>query len=200
MVAVECTAVHGAPDDGERLLPRLSLISGPAGGGKSRWAEHLACRSGRPVVYLATGPLLPEDESWQRRLERHRRRRPADWDCREVQGDLARELRLLRAEQIALVDSLGTWVAAWLETSPLHWEQACSELLVALAATPAPLLLVCEEISWGVVPPTAVGGRFRERLAGLQQLIGRRCDRSWLVLQGRALDLHALGVPVPGES
>jgi adenosylcobinamide kinase / adenosylcobinamide-phosphate guanylyltransferase len=200
MVAVEPLPVHEDPGQGAALQPRLTLVSGPAGGGKSRWAEHLACCSGRPVVYLATGPLLPEDESWQRRLERHRRRRPAEWDCREVQGDLARELRLLRAEQIALVDSLGTWVAAWLESSPQQWEQACSELLTALATTPAGLLLVCEEISWGVVPPTAVGGRFRERLAGLQQLIGRRCDRSWLVLQGRALDLHALGVPVPEES
>ncbi|MFZ0407246.1 MAG: bifunctional adenosylcobinamide kinase/adenosylcobinamide-phosphate guanylyltransferase [Cyanobium sp.] len=179
--------------------PHLTLVSGPAGGGKSRWAEHLASSSGRSVVYLATGPLLPQDESWQRRLERHRRRRPADWDCREVQADLARELERLQPQQIALVDSLGTWVAAWLEISPEAWEQTCTDLLAALATTPAPLVLVCEETSWGVVPPTAVGGRFRERLARLQARIGRCCDRSWLVLQGRALDLHALGLPVPPE-
>ena len=37
---------------------RLVVVSGPARGGKSRWAEHLAGASGLPVVYLATGPLL----------------------------------------------------------------------------------------------------------------------------------------------
>ncbi len=179
--------------------PQLTLISGPAGGGKSRWAEHLAMVSGRPVVYLATGPLLPEDSSWQQRLDRHRRRRPGNWDCREVEGELSRELLLLDRQQIALVDSLGTWVAAWLEASPESWQQHCRDLLAALEATPAALLLVCEEIGWGVVPPTAAGSRFRDRLAPLQQDISRRCDRSWLVLQGRALDLGALGVPVPAD-
>lgn len=180
-------------------ISQLTLISGPAGGGKSRWAEHLAMASGRPVVYLATGPMLPDDRSWQQRLERHRRRRPGDWDCREVEGQLSRELLLLRAQQIALVDSLGTWVAAWLEASPEAWQQHCRDLLAALEATPAHVLLVCEEIGWGVVPPTAAGSRFRDRLAPLQQDISRRCDRSWLVLQGRALDLGALGVPVPAD-
>ncbi len=178
---------------------RLTLISGPAGGGKSRWAEHLAMVSGRSVVYLATGPLLPLDDSWQQRLERHRLRRPAHWQCREVQGHLAQELPLLDGAQIALVDSLGTWAAAWLEATPEVWEQACGELLAAIAASPAPLLIVCEEVSWGVVPSTAAGGRFRDRLTRLQQAIGQCCDRSWLVLQGRALDLHALGLAVPAE-
>jgi len=180
--------------------PRLTLISGPAGGGKSRWAEHLALSSGRQVVYLATGPLLPLDDSWQRRLERHRRRRPAHWDCREVEGELVRELTTLAADEIALVDSLGTWVAAWLESPPEAWQMTSNALLAALAVSAAPLLLVCEEVSWGVVPSTAAGGSFRDRLTNLQQRISRRCDRSWLVLQGRALDLHALGQPVPLES
>lgn len=198
-MVVELAAPQAGPCQVPSSLSRLTLISGPAGGGKSRWAEHLASGSGLAVVYLATGPLLPADEGWQRRLERHRRRRPAEWDCREVQGQLALALAGLEQGQIALVDSLGTWVAAWLEASPEAWSQACSDLLEALSASAAPLLLVCEEVSWGVVPATAAGGRFRDRLTTLQQAISRRCDRSWLVLQGRALDLHALGLPVPAE-
>jgi adenosylcobinamide kinase/adenosylcobinamide-phosphate guanylyltransferase len=199
MVAVEPIAAQAAPGLGAANLPRLTLISGPSGGGKSRWAEHLACSSGLAVVYLATGPLLPDDQGWQQRLERHRRRRPAQWDCREVQGELVPELALLQPGQVALVDSLGTWVAAWLDATPEAWSQASGDLLAALAITAAPLLLVCEEVSWGVVPATAVAGRFRDRLTSLQQAISRRCDRSWLVLQGRALDLQALGIPVPAE-
>ena len=198
-MAVEPLAPRSEPGLSLAPQPRLTLISGPAGGGKSRWAEHLASLSGRSVVYLATGPLLPLDDSWQQRLERHRLRRPADWQCLEVQGQLAQELLLLDDAQIALVDSLGTWAAAWLEEPPEVWEQVCDELLDAIAASAAPLLLVCEEVSWGVVPATLAGGRFRDRLTKFQQAIARHCDRSWLVLQGRALDLHALGLAVPAD-
>ena len=54
-----------------------------------------------------------------------------------------------------------------------------------------------EETGWGVVPPTRVGGLFRDRLGALAQQLDRVADAAWLVLQGRALDLHALGRVVP---
>ena len=179
---------------------RLTLISGPAGGGKSRWAEHLASQSGRPVVYLATGPLLPEDPAWQERLRRHRQRRPAAWELREVGGALDEALVHLPPETLALVDSLGTWVAAHLDCGAAEWERLSADLQRVLEAPGGPVLLVVEECGWGVVPATAAGGRFRERLASIQQRLARRCAASWLVLQGRALDLHRLAQLVPGEA
>ena len=75
--------------------PRLTLVSGPAASGKSRWAEHLAQSSGLPVLVLATGPNLPDDPSWQRRVERHRQRRPAAWRTLEVGGGLSAALAAL---------------------------------------------------------------------------------------------------------
>jgi len=178
-------------------LPRLTLVSGPARSGKSRWAEHLALASGKAVIYLATGPLLPEDPSWQERLERHRRRRPCGWECREVAGALSQELQVLRSDQLALVDSLGTWVAAHLEGDEGTWSHACEALFSGIESSPASLVLVCEETGWGVVPPTALGALFRDRLGALQQLLLRSCDSAWLVLQGRAIDLMAISEPVP---
>lgn len=181
-------------------LPRLSLVSGPASGGKSRWAEHLATASGLKVVYLATGPDLPHDSAWQERLERHRRRRPAAWCCREVGGELATALAQLAPGQVALVDSLGTWVAAHLDSGEGAWQQRTAELLEALHRCSAPVLLVVEETGWGVVPASAAGGLFRRRLGELQQQLGERAGAAWLVLQGRALDLHRLGLPLPPET
>jgi len=113
MVAVEMTL---PPPRAHR-----TMVSGPAGSGKSRWAELLAERSGLTVVYLATGPQRPDDADWQQRLERHRRRRPSSWHCHEVAGELGPALGQLRPGQLALVDSLGTWVAAFLETGDQEW-------------------------------------------------------------------------------
>ncbi|MEB3263881.1 MAG: bifunctional adenosylcobinamide kinase/adenosylcobinamide-phosphate guanylyltransferase [Synechococcus sp.] len=180
-------------------VPRLSLVSGPARSGKSRWAEHLALRSALPVVYLATGPLLPHDRAWQERLERHRRRRPSSWDCREVEGALAAALDGLDPHALALVDSLGTWVAAHLELEGEAWSRERENLLAAIARCPAPLVVVSEETGWGVVPATSAGGRFRDRLGRLQQQLTARCDRAWLVVQGRVIDLLAISQPLPNE-
>ena len=181
------------------MVVALTLISGPAGGGKSRWAETLASRSGRDVVYLATGPLLPHDRDWQERLRRHRLRRPSHWCFREVEGGLAEAIAALNPHQIALVDSLGTWVAAHLDLEEEAWSSVCEQLRVAIATAAAPLLLVCEEVGWGLVPPSSAGGRFRNRLPPLQRSLAARAQASWLVLQGRAINLHALGHPVPPD-
>ncbi len=178
-------------------VPGLVLVSGPAASGKSRWAEHLAHGSGRAVVVLATGPDRPEDASWQRRLERHRRRRPTSWRTVEVGGALGPALEGLTKEEVALVDSLGTWVAAHLECDADLWEVALDSLLTALRACAAAVVLVSEETGWGVVPVTAVGGRFRDRLGELQQRLTPLCEASWLVLQGRAIPLSQVGVLVP---
>jgi adenosylcobinamide kinase/adenosylcobinamide-phosphate guanylyltransferase len=176
---------------------RLTLVSGPARSGKSRWAEHLAAGTGRPVVYLATGPRLPGDADWQARIARHRRRRPPGWDCQEVEGALAAALARLSPPQLGLVDSLGTWVAAHLDRNDEDWRREVESLERALAGCAAPLVLVAEEVGWGVVPATTAGGRFRDRLGSLLDRLVPRCDAAWLVIHGRALDLLAQGRPVP---
>jgi len=98
------------------------------------------------------------------------------------------------------VDSLGTWVAAHLELEAPDWRLRCDELLSAIGTCPAPLVVVCEETGWGVVPATASGSRFRDRLGALQETLQAHCEASWLVLQGRAVDLLALSQPVPPGS
>lgn len=184
---------------GGQHRPRLTLVSGPSRGGKSRWAEHLAAQSGLAVVYLATGPSLPDDPSWQERLQRHRQRRPPHWGCREVGGELAAGLADLEQGQLGLVDSLGTWVAAHLALGPEDWRLRCDALITAIHRCPAPLVLVCEETGWGVVPATAAGSRFRDRLGTMQQQLQGLSEAAWLVVQGRAIDLLALSQPVPPD-
>jgi adenosylcobinamide kinase/adenosylcobinamide-phosphate guanylyltransferase len=180
--------------------PPLTLVCGPSGSGKSRWAEHLANRSAAEVVYIATGPIDLEDLNWQARLDRHRRRRPPNWSTWEVLGDLSPALVQLQSHQLGLVDSLGTWVAAHLDLEPSHWLSVQQEMLGELNQCRAELVVVSEEMSWGVVPATSVGCRFRDRLSEINRKVAQQCSSHWLVVQGRALDLIALGTPVPSDS
>jgi adenosylcobinamide kinase/adenosylcobinamide-phosphate guanylyltransferase len=178
--------------------PRCALVLGPARSGKSRWAEYLARQSGLPVSYLATGPRpSADDPTWHARVTAHRDRRPPGWSTLEVGADLCAALGGLQPPGLALVDSLGTWVAAGLELDAGAWRDHCTALASSLSACEVPVVLVSEQTGWGVVPATAIGGLFRDRLGALEQQLEPLCDALWLVVAGRALDLRAHSVAVP---
>ena len=175
---------------------RLILVSGPARSGKSRWAEHLLQH--HPVVtYIATAATRPDDPDWQKRLEVHRQRRPDHWSLAECGADLVNVIDNLAPGQSVLIDALGGFVAHHLDLSASEWDHLCERLIASIRSSHCIFVLVIEETGWGVVPPTSIGGLFRDRLGSLAQALDRVANAAWLVLQGRALDLHALGQVVP---
>lgn len=181
-------------------FPNCTLVLGPARSGKSRWAEHLAKQSGVPVTYVATGPRPSLDDSaWATRVQNHVIRRPSHWTTMEVDFALAEELMGLKPPGLALVDSLGTWVAAGLDLDSPTWQQRTAELAHSVSSSAVPVLLVSEQTGWGVVPPTAIGGLFRDRLGSLEQQLAPLCSAIWLVIAGRALNLTNLGMAVPAD-
>ena len=178
------------------LRNRLILVSGPARSGKSRWAEHLLHH--HPVVtYIATAAACPEDSEWQKRLELHRQRRPDHWALAESGGELVEVVQSLAPGQSVLIDSLGGFVAHHLDLNGPAWNLRCERLIRTITSSHCTCVLVIEETGWGVVPPTRIGGVFRDRLGALAQQLDCVADEAWLVVQGRALDLHALGHRVP---
>mgnify|MGYP001161622395 FL=1 len=174
----------------------LILVSGPSRGGKSRWAEHLLRNEVR-VTYIATSAERPDDDAWQRRIALHRERRPEHWHLLEPGADLIASIASLPPDQAVLIDALGAFVAIHLQQEDIQWADLCSDLMQALSTTRCTVVMVIEETGWGVVPPTRVGGLFRDRLGHLAQQLDRVADAAWLVIQGRAIDLHANSTPVP---
>ena len=194
MAVGEPTLLKDHPDSG--FDSRLILVSGPARSGKSRWAEHLL-QNHPAVTYIATAATRPGDLDWQNRLQAHRDRRPTHWSVAESEGALVEHLEMLPPGQSVLIDSLGGFVAHHLELDSTAWSQLCEQLIASLLSSHCTCVLVIEETGWGVVPPTRIGGLFRDRLGALAQQLDRAADAAWLVLQGRALDLHGLGQMVP---
>ncbi|MGC6482421.1 MAG: bifunctional adenosylcobinamide kinase/adenosylcobinamide-phosphate guanylyltransferase [Synechococcus sp.] len=173
----------------------LVLVSGPSRSGKSRWAERLLAQE-HPVTYVATAARRDNDAAWQERLRLHRERRPSHWHLVEAEANLADAVSRIAPDHHLLLDSLGGYVAWCLDCSDDHWGHCSQGLVTALTARQRMTVVVIEETGWGVVPPTAIGGLFRDRLGALAQILERHSQRSWLVVQGRAVDLHALGVLV----
>ncbi|WP_088890647.1 bifunctional adenosylcobinamide kinase/adenosylcobinamide-phosphate guanylyltransferase [Leptolyngbya ohadii] len=178
---------------------QIILVTGPARSGKSEWAETLAVRSGRSVVYVATAQLNPDDAEWQTRIIRHQQRRPATWKTLAVPIALPEAIASAK-EECLLVDSLGTWLANLLEQDEDTWQQTIDQLLNALDHTTAEVIFVAEETGWGVVPAYPLGRLFRDRLGNLTRQIGTIASDVYLVTGGYVLNLSQLGQPLPSPT
>ncbi|MGC1310299.1 MAG: bifunctional adenosylcobinamide kinase/adenosylcobinamide-phosphate guanylyltransferase [Phormidesmis sp.] len=182
----------------------LTLITGPARSGKSEWAEHLAQQAsllngqpnGRQVVYVATAQTNLDDAEWQARIDQHKFRRPAQWQCEEVPIALAAAVARYDTAHCLLIDSLGTWLANLIEQDAEEWDATQQALIAALAHTTADVILVAEETGWGVVPAYELGRTFRDRLGTLSRNIGAIATNVYLVTSGYAINLSTLGQPV----
>ena len=115
----------------------------------------------------------------------------------EPGSEFLQSLKTVDPMQAVLVDSIGGFVANHLDLETEAWAQQSERLLSTLLHCPYKCVVVIEETGWGVVPPTQIGGLFRDRLGQLAQQLDQIADVSWLVLQGRAVDLRAISHPVP---
>jgi adenosylcobinamide kinase / adenosylcobinamide-phosphate guanylyltransferase len=181
----------------------LTLITGPARSGKSEWAEQLAHRfaaaNAQQVLYVATAQTYPDDPEWQARIDQHRRRRPDHWQVQEVPVALAQAVAQCDRTHCLLIDSLGTWLANLIEQDDATWQKTQHQLLSALSATSADVILVAEETGWGVVPAYELGRTFRDRLGTLAREVGAIATDVYLVTSGYALNLSTLGQPVAAK-
>ncbi len=174
----------------------MVLVTGPANSGKSEWAETLATQTRKPVIYIATAQWDETDLEWQTKIKVHQHRRPPNWQLWEICDDLGAGILSAAPETVVIVDSLGTWLANFLDREAEAWEQQVAELLVALKTSTAQIILVAEETAWGVIPAYPMGRLFRQRLGSLVRKIGGIADEVYLVTGGYVLPLHQLGMPL----
>jgi len=170
----------------------ITLVLGGARSGKSELAERLAGALPPPVTYVATAIVDPAhpDPDLAARIGAHRRRRPADWRTVEAGASLVEALA--GVEGSALVDSLGTWVAAAPDFAP-----DAAGLCAVLQARPASTVLVSDEVGLGVHPYSEPGRRFRDALGSVNRAVADIADRVLLVVAGRVLALEAAAAHLP---
>ncbi len=168
--------------------PYIELILGGARSGKSRHAENRALASGLEVVYIATATA--QDDEMAQRIRHHRQRRPAHWRTVEAPLALAACLQQEAADgRCLLVDCLTLWLTNLLLGPGLSPEQAT--LLDVLPTLPGQVLLVSNEVGWGIVPDNALARQFRDAQGWLNQRVAQSADQVTLVAAGLPLVLKA---------
>jgi adenosyl cobinamide kinase/adenosyl cobinamide phosphate guanylyltransferase len=168
-------------------VPSITLVLGGTRSGKSEVAERMAAAAG-DVTYVATAVADPDDAGFAARIAAHRRRRPASWRTVESGPDLAATLRTVTGP--ALVDSLGTWVAA----TP-GFEVDVAGLCSALVERGGDTVVVSEEVGLGVHPATELGVEFGDALGDANRAVAAVAGTVLLVVAGRVLTLHPFERP-----
>ena len=164
---------------------RLTLVLGGARSGKSRYAESLVTALPAPWIYVATGEA--RDAEMAERIAAHQARRGAGWRTLETPRDVVGALTAHGTTPL-LVDCLTLWLAnALLASADVDAE--IEHLEVALEQAAAPLVLVANEVGFGIVPDNALGRRFRDLQGLLNQRIAARADRVVLVVAGLPLTI-----------
>lgn len=161
--------------------PRLSVILGGARSGKSRFAEALLSGWGRPRLYIATAEAW--DDEMRARIAQHRAERGTGWRTLEAPQDPGAALAAARPEEAVLLDC----ATLWLTNRMLAGADLAAEaeaLVAALAACPAPVVVVSNEVGWSIVPENALARRFRDEQGRLNQRLAAAADLAVAVIAG----------------
>jgi adenosylcobinamide kinase / adenosylcobinamide-phosphate guanylyltransferase len=170
-------------------MSELIFITGPSRSGKSRRAVEQAERWGGDTVFVATYSADARDLEMTERVRRHRAERPG-WRTLEAPADVAATLAALSPPPSGVIlDCLTLWASARFADTDEAIARAWSAQLAAFKAARWPMIIVSNELAWGLVPPESQARRFRDLAGTLAQLTAAAATEVWLMVAGCPLRL-----------
>jgi adenosylcobinamide kinase/adenosylcobinamide-phosphate guanylyltransferase len=175
------------------MSSHLVVVLGGTRSGKSRYGrDRAAALAGDgPVAYLGT--IVAGDDELDERVRRHRLDRPAEWTTVEVGEGLAGAIRAVAPGTTILLDGLTLWMSLVFGDDPGPIDDILdgpfADVLDAIDAHDAPVVLVSDEIGLGLVPLEPLSRAFRDLLGIAHQRLVARSDEAWFMVAGRQLAL-----------
>lgn len=177
-------------------MSKVILVTGGCRSGKSVFAEKLVCQAdSRNRFYIATCHVF--DEEMAERVRLHRERRAADrWTTIEEERDLVAALARCGSGAV-LVDCLTLWIgnlmyAAEQKHLPFTEREMsveCARLQKACASYDGTIVLVMNEVGFGIVPENESARRFRDCSGRCGQTVAAFADSVYLTVCGIPMKL-----------
>ena len=166
------------------MTQQVILVTGASRSGKSKYAEQRAGELGSRRVYLATAEA--KDEEMAQRIAVHQKERSHEWSTLEEPLELAAALLAQRGRfDCALVDCLTLWISnLLLRRDPEYVEEKVEELVETLPRLNFHLLLVTNEVGWGIVPDHALARQFRDLAGWANQRLAGAANEVILTVSG----------------
>jgi len=167
---------------------KKSLILGGARSGKSRYAENLAVKSNKKLLYIATASV--QDDEMLARVEQHKKdRKSQQWITIEEPLSLAQALQEnATTDTIILVDCLTMWLNNLLaNNNKLRLQTELKSLLTCLESLPCEVIFVSNEVGMGIVPMGELTRQFVDESGRLHQQLAQIVDIVVIMVAGLPL-------------
>ncbi len=185
----------------------VELVLGGARSGKSRYALQHAL-SAAHVTWIATAQAF--DAEMQQRISHHQAERPSHWRTFETPLYLSQTLAQQSDQPMIVVDCLTLWVSNWLCQPTQHhisdhsiqdtashsltaeWQTEQTDFLRQIerfSGLPERLILVSNEVGFGIVPDNPLARLFRDEVGQLHQRIAAIANQVTLVVAGLPLSI-----------
>ena len=185
-------------------MGKIILVTGGARSGKSSFAQQLAQGAKGPVLFVATAEA--GDDDMRRRIEEHRRQRPATWRTLEVPTQVASQIPEAAAgAETVIVDCITLLVSNILlkhgdgSDTARRAEDAVMAEMGALARymdrTKASFIIVTNEVGLGLVPANETGRLYRDLLGRANQKLAQCADEVYLMVCGIPLPIKPARPP-----
>lgn len=171
-----------------------TLIIGGIRSGKSRFAQELALKLGKPVLFVATAEA--GDEEMRRRIEEHQKARPSDWSTLEVTTHIGSQIsKKLGRARVVIIDCITLLISnlfgqygdsEQIDASLIEPKLIAeiNELIECITRTDASFVMVTNEVGTGVVPPNQLGRLYRDWLGKANQMLAQVADEVYLMVAG----------------
>ena len=172
-------------------MKSITLITGGARSGKSSFALDLARKNYDRRVFIATAVAF--DEEMKRRIVQHQKDRGDLFHTLEEPVRLTETLSAVpEGTEVALVDCLTVWLGNLYH----HFRQNeaavrshVDEFLKAIPQVPCDLILVTNEVGWGIVPDNPLARSFRDVAGYLNRKAAEEAKSVYLLCCGIALEI-----------
>ena len=163
----------------------ISLITGAIKSGKSEFAEKKALVY-KKLTYIALSQSLPKDKNWQKKIKIHKSRRPSSWETIE-NDDLLNIFKNVSGP--LLIDSIGGFVVKNINENDNQWRKNLLQLNKFLTEYKSDIIIVGEQVGWGLVSEYKIGNIFIERIGEVLNDITSISNDNWLTINGKAIKL-----------
>jgi adenosylcobinamide kinase/adenosylcobinamide-phosphate guanylyltransferase len=167
------------------------LVLGGARSGKSAYAERRAEAYAGDKLYIATAEVT--DSEMAERIRHHQERRGRGWRTIEAPVDPSNALREFDAPgRVILVDC----VTVWINNLMFHdraVEPAVADFCAALVQAKGRVIVVSNEVGFGIVPENALARKFRDFAGRANQAIAAAAHEVVLVVAGLPLTMKQSG-------
>jgi adenosylcobinamide kinase/adenosylcobinamide-phosphate guanylyltransferase len=171
------------------LAKKNIFILGGVRSGKSRFAQELAKKLSKKVLFVATGE--PLDEEMRARIDEHKKARPKSWRTLEMPTNIGQQLGAeIGDAEVVIIDCLTLLVSNRIgeELDYLKAEKQVmaeiNELIAGMDKLRASFIIISNEVGTGLVPEARLGRIYRDILGKANQLVAQHANEVYFMVAG----------------